>query len=67
MFNIGGHEYKVQYLPAQSNTGMFGGNSKWRGPVCMPVHGLLIPALLNLYQFYGMDSRSNVPLVRERR
>ena len=53
VFNLDGQEYKVQYLPAESNTGMFGGNSNWRGPVWMPVNGLLIRALLNLYQFYG--------------
>ena len=52
-FNLGGQEFKVQYLPAESNTGMFGGNSNWRGPVWMPVNALLIRGLLNLYQFYG--------------
>ena len=54
-FNVDGHDYKVEYLPAESNTGMFGGNSNWRGPVWMPVNGLLIRALLNLCQFYGDD------------
>jgi hypothetical protein len=53
VFYLQAQEYKVQYLPAESNTGMFGGNSNWRGPVWMPVNGLLIRALLNLYQFYG--------------
>jgi hypothetical protein len=61
VFNLDGHEYKVQYLPAESNTGMFGGNSNWRGPVWMPVNGLLIRALLNLYQFYGDDFRVECP------
>ena len=42
IFNLSGQEYKVQYLPAESNNGMFGGNSNWRGPVWMPVNGLLI-------------------------
>jgi len=42
VFDLHGQEYKVQYLPAESNTGMFGGNSNWRGPVWMPVNGLLI-------------------------
>ena len=36
VFHLSGQEYKVQYLPAESNTGMFGGNSNWRGPVWMP-------------------------------
>ena len=53
VFHVGGQEYKVQYLPAESNTGMFGGNSNWRGPVWMPVNGLIVRALVNLYQFYG--------------
>jgi hypothetical protein len=52
-FWVGDQEYKVQYLPAESNTGMFGGNSNWRGPVWMPVNGLILRALLNLYAFYG--------------
>jgi Mannosylglycerate hydrolase MGH1-like glycoside hydrolase domain len=53
VFHVGGQEYKVQYLPGESDTGMFGGNSNWRGPVWMPVNVLLIRALLNLYSFYG--------------
>jgi hypothetical protein len=61
VFNLGGHEYKVQYLPAESNTGMFGGNSNWRGPVWMPVNALLIRGLLNLYQFYGDDFKVECP------
>ena len=61
VFHVGGHEYKVQYLPAESNTGMFGGNSNWRGPVWMPVNALLIRALLNLYSFYGEDFKVECP------
>jgi hypothetical protein len=61
VFNLSGEEYKVQYLPAESNTGMFGGNSNWRGPVWMPVNGLLIRGLLNLYQFYGDDFKVECP------
>jgi len=60
-FNLGGQEYKVQYLPAESNNGMFGGNSNWRGPVWMPVNGLLIRGLINLYQFYGDDFKVECP------
>ena len=61
MFHVGGEEYKVQYLPGESNTGMFGGNSNWRGPVWMPVNALLIRALLNLYSFYGDDFKVQCP------
>jgi hypothetical protein len=60
-FHAGHQEYTVQYLPAESNTGMFGGNSNWRGPVWMPVNGLIVRALLNLYQFYGDDFKVECP------
>jgi hypothetical protein len=53
IFHVNGQEYKVDYLPAESNTGMFGGNSNWRGPVWMPVNALIIRALLNFYLYYG--------------
>jgi len=61
VFPVGGQEYKVQYLPGESNTGMFGGNSNWRGPVWMPVNTLIIRALLNLYGFYGDDFKVQCP------
>jgi hypothetical protein len=61
VFNLDGQEFKVQYLPAESNTGMFGGNSNWRGPIWMPVNVLLIRALLNLYHFYGDDFKVECP------
>jgi hypothetical protein len=60
-FWLGNQEYKVQYLPAESDTGMFGGNSNWRGPVWMPVNGLLVRGLTNLYQFYGDDFTVECP------
>ena len=60
-FWVGSQEYKVQYLPAESNTGMFGGNSNWRGPVWMPVNVLIIRALLNLYGFFGDDFKVECP------
>jgi hypothetical protein len=61
VFRVGHEEYRVQYLPGESNTGMFGGNSNWRGPVWMPVNGLLMRALINLYQFYGDDFKVECP------
>jgi hypothetical protein len=58
--SAGGQEYRMEYLPAKSNTGMFGGNSNWRGPIWMPVNIMLIRALLNFYAYYGeTTSRSN--------
>jgi hypothetical protein len=53
VFNWGGQEFRVDYLPGDSNTGMFGGNSNWRGPVWMPVNLLLWASLYKLYAFYG--------------
>src|SRR5262249_16465124 len=49
----GSSEYRVSYLPAESDTGMFGGNSNWRGPIWMPINVLLIRALLQFYMYYG--------------
>jgi hypothetical protein len=43
----------VDYLPGESNTGMFGGNSNWRGPIWVPVNALIIRALLQFYAYYG--------------
>ncbi len=61
VFQAGGQELSVAYLPAESNTGMFGGNSNWRGPVWMPVNGLIVRGLLNLYSFYGDDFTVECP------
>ena len=61
VFNLSGQEYKVEYLPAESNTGMFGGNSNWRGPIWMPVNGLIIRGLLQMYPFYGPDFKVECP------
>jgi hypothetical protein len=61
VFYVQGQEFKVQYLPAESNTGMFGGNSNWRGPVWMPVNVLIIRALLQMYPFYGPDFKVECP------
>ena len=57
----GGQELSVSYLPAESNTGMFGGNSNWRGPVWMPGNALIVRGLLNLYSFYGDDFTVECP------
>ena len=53
VFRVQNQEYRVDYLPAESNTGMLGGNSNWRGPVWFPVNALLIRALLQYYTYYG--------------
>jgi len=61
VFYLEGHEYKVQYLPAESNTGMFGGNSNWRGPIWIPVNILIIRGLACMYPFYGDDFKVECP------
>ena len=61
VFHANGQEYRVDYLPAESNTGMFGGNSNWRGPVWMPVNALIIRALQNFYLYYGDNFRIECP------
>ena len=53
VFHVGGQEYRVEYLPAESDSGMFGGNSNWRGPIWFPVNALIIRALLSFYLYYG--------------
>jgi Mannosylglycerate hydrolase MGH1-like glycoside hydrolase domain len=61
VFHVQGQEYRVDYLPAESNTGMFGGNSNWRGPVWMPVNAMIIRALLNFYAYYGDNFKIECP------
>jgi hypothetical protein len=61
VFNVGGQEYRVNYLPAESDTGMFGGNSNWRGPIWMPVNVLLIRALMQYYLYYGDNFKIECP------
>jgi hypothetical protein len=61
IFHVGGREYRVDYLPGESNSGMFGGNSNWRGPIWMPVNVILIRALLNYYLYYGDGFKIECP------
>jgi hypothetical protein len=51
----------VQYLPAESDTAMFGGNSNWRGPVWFPINLLIVRALLHYYLYYGDDFTIECP------
>jgi Mannosylglycerate hydrolase MGH1-like glycoside hydrolase domain len=61
VFRVGEQEYGVSYLPAESDSGMFGGNSNWRGPIWMPVNGLIIRALLQYYAYYGDTFKIECP------
>ncbi|MEA5536340.1 MGH1-like glycoside hydrolase domain-containing protein [Crocosphaera sp. XPORK-15E] len=61
IFHHAGEEFRVDYVPGDSNTGMFGGNSNWRGPVWMPVNMLFVASLRRLYSFYGDDFKVECP------
>jgi hypothetical protein len=61
VFHVGNQEYQVSYLPAESDSGMFGGNSNWRGPIWMPVNGLIIRALLQYFGYYGKEFTVECP------
>lgn len=54
-------EYVVQYLPAESDSGLFGGNSNWRGPIWMPVNFAIIRSLTVYYTYYGNDFKVEFP------
>jgi len=60
-FYAGGVEHRVQYEPAESTSGMFGGNSNWRGPVWFPINLLLIRGLITHYRYYGDDLTVECP------
>ena len=59
--DVEGTVYEVQYEPAESTTGMFGGNSNWRGPVWMPINLLVVRALLQHYRYYGDSFKIECP------
>ena len=61
VFSAGGQEYRVGYLPAESDSGMFGGNSNWRGPIWMPVNALIIRALMHYFSYYGDNFKIECP------
>jgi hypothetical protein len=61
VLTLDGREYRVGYLPAESDTGMFGGNSNWRGPVWFPINVMIIRALLHLHTFFGEDFTVECP------
>ena len=61
VFSAGGQEYRASYLPAESDSGMFGGNSNWRGPIWMPVNALIIRALMHYFAYYGDNFKIECP------
>jgi hypothetical protein len=56
-----GSEYRVDYEPAESSSGLFGGNSNWRGPIWMPVNFLIIESLQKFHHFYGDSFKIEYP------
>ncbi|MCA9044209.1 MAG: glucosidase [Planctomycetaceae bacterium] len=61
LFGVNGDQLRVQYVPGESDTPMFGGNSNWRGPIWFPLNYLLIEALERYHQFYGESLRVECP------
>jgi hypothetical protein len=61
LFHADGQQYRVDYVPGESNTGLFGGNSNWRGPVWFPLNYLLIEALERYHHFYGDEFKVECP------
>src|SRR5206468_9064389 len=53
VLHANGEEYRVAYVPGEANSGLFGGNSNWRGPIWFPVNYLLVEALERYHHFYG--------------
>ncbi|MEM9587394.1 MAG: glucosidase [Planctomycetota bacterium] len=62
VFDFGGQRNEVRYVPGESDSGMFGGNSNWRGPVWWPTNYVLIEALERYHEFYGDDLRVECPV-----
>jgi hypothetical protein len=59
--HVNGNEYTVAYEPAESSTGLFGGNSNWRGPIWFPINYLLIEALQKFHHYFGDEFRVECP------
>jgi len=61
VLTVHGEEYRVDYTPAESDSGMFGGNSNWRGPIWFPMNSLILRALLMFYLYYGDNFKVECP------
>ena len=62
VLDVDGHEYRVDYEPAESSTGLFGGNSNWRGPIWFPVNFLIIESLQKFHHYFGDEFRVECPV-----
>ncbi len=67
VFHVNGEEFRVDYVPGESNTGLFGGNSNWRGPIWFPINYLLVEALERYHHFYGDSLKVECPTGSGRR
>jgi Mannosylglycerate hydrolase MGH1-like glycoside hydrolase domain len=61
VLRVDGSEYRVDYEPAESSTGLFGGNSNWRGPIWFPINFLLVEALQKFHHYFGDDYKVECP------
>jgi hypothetical protein len=61
VLQVNGQEYRVDYEPAESTTGLFGGNSNWRGPIWFPINFLIVEALQKFHHYFGDDYRVECP------
>jgi hypothetical protein len=61
LLSVNGNEYRVDYEPGESQSGLFGGNSNWRGPVWFPMNFLMIESLQKFHHYYGDDFRVECP------
>ena len=61
IFQIDNHQYRVEYVPGESDSGLFGGNSNWRGPIWFPVNYLIIEAMERYHHFYGDSLKVECP------
>ena len=61
VLNFDGQSYRVDYEPGESQTGLFGGNSNWRGPVWFPLNFLIIEALQKFHHYYQQDLKVEFP------
>jgi hypothetical protein len=61
ILHVDGHEYRVDYQPAESSSGLFGGNSNWRGPIWFPLNYLLVESLQKFHHFFSGDMKVECP------
>jgi hypothetical protein len=61
IFRVGDYEHRIAYAPGNADTGIFGGNANWRGPIWLPINAMIVRALLSYYRYYGDTFRVECP------